>query len=321
MKEIEKYVYEVYNTKSFSIAASKLFISQPALSNAVKRHEKQLGYDIFDRKSHPLSVTRKGMIYIEYLEEKLELARQLKENINRLDYEIDKKIRIGSNNSSAVFTLPALCKEFGNHFPEVNIEITMAESTNKLYENVEKELIDIVLDSKNSFSTFEKLKLWEEKYVFLIRKDYPGVEKLQNNALSYEELCSGIFPEKKKIKDWSPLKNINIFMPLKNAYMSDLINNYFKDILAKKIVIKKFYRTDLQFGMVKSGLGAMICPQSLVLNKEYDENKYCCFNVDIPDNLREVYLYYNKNNTSEYVNKFLKTAEEMFIKKHFFAES
>lgn len=56
MNIIENYVYTVYNCGSFSKAAEKLFISQPALSKAVSKHELNLGYKIFDRK-HRLNLT------------------------------------------------------------------------------------------------------------------------------------------------------------------------------------------------------------------------------------------------------------------------
>ena len=49
------YVYEVYREKSFSRAARKLFVSQPALSAAVKKTENTLGVLLFDRSSSPLS--------------------------------------------------------------------------------------------------------------------------------------------------------------------------------------------------------------------------------------------------------------------------
>ena len=321
MKDIEKYIYEIYHTGSFSKAANNLFISQPALSNSVKRYEKQLGYEIFDRKTVPLSVTRKGMIYIEYLEEKIALYKQLKEDIKRVDYDANKKIRIGSNNSSAIFTFPFLCREFSKIFPEVNIEISVASNSKILNENIENGSLDIVLDSKNTYLNSEKLKLWEEKYVFLIRKDYPGIETLAESSLSFEEIYSGVFPEKKKVRDWSSLCGINIFMPSKNPKMMDSINNYFKDIITRRILFKVFYRLDMQYSMMENGLGALICPQSLVISKGYDEKKYCCFSIDIPDNKREMYLYYNKNNPLEYAREFIKIAKKMYGKMHFFPKN
>lgn len=58
-----KYVYEVYKEKSFSKAAKKLFISQPALSNMVRKAEKEMGAPIFDRSTIPLTVTKEGAYY------------------------------------------------------------------------------------------------------------------------------------------------------------------------------------------------------------------------------------------------------------------
>ena len=49
MELIQKYIYQVYKERSFSSAARSLYISQPALSAAVSRFEKEMGIKIFDR--------------------------------------------------------------------------------------------------------------------------------------------------------------------------------------------------------------------------------------------------------------------------------
>lgn len=72
-----KYVYEVYKEKSFSKAAKKLFISQPALSNMVRKAEKEMGAPIFDRSTIPLTVTKEGAYYIRTVEKILFLERDL----------------------------------------------------------------------------------------------------------------------------------------------------------------------------------------------------------------------------------------------------
>lgn len=72
-----KYVYEVYKEKSFSKAAKKLFISQPALSNMVRKAEKEMGAPIFDRSTIPLTVTKEGAYYIRTVEKILFLERNL----------------------------------------------------------------------------------------------------------------------------------------------------------------------------------------------------------------------------------------------------
>ena len=52
LKEME-YVYAVYEEQSFSKAARKLYLSQPALSAAVRRAEAEIHTPIFDRSTNP----------------------------------------------------------------------------------------------------------------------------------------------------------------------------------------------------------------------------------------------------------------------------
>ena len=62
------YVYAVWQERSFSAAARRLFVSQPALSAAVKKVERELGLPIFDRSRSPLQLTDAGKAYIEAAE-------------------------------------------------------------------------------------------------------------------------------------------------------------------------------------------------------------------------------------------------------------
>ena len=73
-----KYVYAVYQERSFSKAAKKLYISQPALSNMVRKAEKKIGAAIFDRSTIPLTVTKEGAHYIKAIEEIMFIQRNMK---------------------------------------------------------------------------------------------------------------------------------------------------------------------------------------------------------------------------------------------------
>ena len=76
-----KYIYTVYRLKSFSLAAQELFVSQPALSRAIKRAEAALGAPIFNRKTLPITLTDEGRIYIKTIQKMLELEQDALENI------------------------------------------------------------------------------------------------------------------------------------------------------------------------------------------------------------------------------------------------
>ena len=106
------YIYEVYRQKSFSRAAKKLFISQPALSNIVKRVERGLGARIFDRSTIPLTVTREGDYYIRSIETILQVER----NIDAFFDDIGKlncgSLSIGASVYFCSFVLPEMVAVF-----------------------------------------------------------------------------------------------------------------------------------------------------------------------------------------------------------------
>lgn len=64
VKECE-YILKLYQERSFSRAAEKLYMTQPALSIAVKRFEERIGATLFKRNSVPLQLTPEGEVFIE----------------------------------------------------------------------------------------------------------------------------------------------------------------------------------------------------------------------------------------------------------------
>ena len=75
-----EYVYAVYKEMSFSRAAEKLFISQPALSAMVKKVEKRIGSPIFDRSCSPIRLTNCGKEYISCIEQIMDVEYQFSQN-------------------------------------------------------------------------------------------------------------------------------------------------------------------------------------------------------------------------------------------------
>ena len=60
MTDYKEYIYAVYQEKSFSKAAQKLYVSQPWLSSTVKKVEQEVGLPLFDRSTTPISLTEAG---------------------------------------------------------------------------------------------------------------------------------------------------------------------------------------------------------------------------------------------------------------------
>ena len=58
-----RWMTELFRTQNMSKAAETLFVSQPALSQCVKRIEAQLGFPLFERSNKGLVPTEKGLLF------------------------------------------------------------------------------------------------------------------------------------------------------------------------------------------------------------------------------------------------------------------
>lgn len=138
-----KYLYTVYKLKSVSLAAKELYISQPALSAAIKKAEDALGAPIFNRKTLPFSLTPEGKIYMESVEKMLLLAQETAQRIRDIQQVRGGTLRIGTSTHLSFYVIPKILKVFHSAYPHVDINITVTD-TDELYDLLKKETADLI---------------------------------------------------------------------------------------------------------------------------------------------------------------------------------
>ena len=315
MNNTEKYVYTVYQKKSFSEAAKNLYISQPALSSAIKNHEDQLGYKIFNRATSPITLTPEGNVYIEYLEERLYLEKQLNERLQSINNNFDKKISIGGSKSAAFTIIPKLCSEFHRRFPYVSIKIDAGEGgpESDLFDKLNRGVLDFVISTNVDTHEYRTLLLKQEKYMIVMPKNYPEAEGLQKYALTFKELSTGEYPPEKEITDWSLFKNIKLFKPAPTTKTWKTFSHFYKITASEPCRIVHHHKLDMQYNLMKEGMGALLMPQNSIIEKGNNEESLYYFDVKLPGNLREIFLVYKEDSThSPCVRDFISLAKEMY---------
>ena len=101
MKLIQlEYFVRIVEEQSFTKAAEKLFISQPALSKAIQSMEKELKVSLFSRKPGVATLTEDGNTVYKYAKDILPYCS------NRTDELI---ARLGKAKEPVKFGLPPLC--------------------------------------------------------------------------------------------------------------------------------------------------------------------------------------------------------------------
>ena len=84
-----KYVIAIANSKSFREAASRLFVSQPALSSTIRELEEELGIQLFERTNKGIRLTEPGKEFLGYAKEAVSQYELIEDRY--LDRDLDKK--------------------------------------------------------------------------------------------------------------------------------------------------------------------------------------------------------------------------------------
>lgn len=112
-----KYVLALAREGSFSRAADALNISQPSLSQYIKKLETQLEVELFDRSGGNVRLTDAGRIYVEYGRKILDLEHQMDSRFQDIVGCQRGTIRIGISAHRSVCLMPPVVKAFKAEYP------------------------------------------------------------------------------------------------------------------------------------------------------------------------------------------------------------
>src|SRR6059036_1705287 len=112
----------VAHERSFSRAAAKVHRTQPAVSQAVRRLEADLGEELIDRSSKSGTLTEAGKVLQNYGQRLIRLAEETESVMRDLRDLRRGRVLIGAN-EAAVHTLLPLISRFRQGFPEIAIDV------------------------------------------------------------------------------------------------------------------------------------------------------------------------------------------------------
>lgn len=189
------YVYEVYLERSFSAAAKKLFISQPALSAAVKKVEKNLGITIFDRSTNPISLTPAGRVCIGSIEQMRALQHNMRNQLNDLSEVKSGSVIVSGENFIASFILPRIILEFSKAYAGIQVELVESH-THDLKNQLLEEKVDILVAHDFDPELFVAYPLSDETLLLAVPADHPLNAEFESARLSDKDVKYGEHLEK-----------------------------------------------------------------------------------------------------------------------------
>lgn len=176
-----RYVYTLYEEGSFTKAAEKLFISQPSLSAAIKKIEKEIGADLFERRGGGARLTEVGRAYIVATEKIIRAENQFKREVLDIQGLESGQVILGGSNYLSSYVLPKIINRFTALHPKITISLVEANSCN-LVGLLDREQVDIVVDNIEPSDKYVRYPLLEEDILLCVPKENPvnqGLGKYQ----------------------------------------------------------------------------------------------------------------------------------------------
>ncbi|MBD2865316.1 MULTISPECIES: LysR family transcriptional regulator [Paenibacillus] len=116
--------YEVAQTGSFSKAAERLFITQPAVSHSIKQLEFRLGGALFFRTSRGVKLTAEGEVLYKFVSQAHHFLENGEKKIAEMRNLMAGEVKIGAGDTLCRYYLLPHLDSFHRQYPELKIQVT-----------------------------------------------------------------------------------------------------------------------------------------------------------------------------------------------------
>jgi LysR family hydrogen peroxide-inducible transcriptional activator len=272
-----RFVVSVAQEKNFRRAAAKSFVSQPALSLAIKKIENELGVLIFERNRMGISLTTVGEKIVNQAQIVLEEADKIKA-ISVVEKNTQQvEIKIGLIYSIAPYLLPSIIPLVKNSSPEIILEAEEDITTNLIKKLEEGSIDAAIIALPFVVPGIETQPLYDEPFKVLIPTKHPWNNKQKINA--------------------KELKNEKILL-LDNTHCFSMQVREACPGISDKAEVQAGTSLETIRNMVASNLGISILPQSATANN-YSNDLINILPFESPIPFRRVAMAFRRGSSKQ----------------------
>ena len=272
-----RFVVSVAQEKNFRRAAAKSFVSQPALSLAIKKIENELGVLIFERNRMGISLTTVGEKIVNQAQIVLEEADKIKA-ISVVEKNTQQvEIKMGLIYSIAPYLLPSIIPLVKNSSPEIILEAEEDITTNLIKKLEEGSIDAAIIALPFVVPGIETQPLYDEPFKVLIPTKHPWNNKQKINA--------------------KELKNEKILL-LDNTHCFSMQVREACPGISDKAEVQAGTSLETIRNMVASNLGISILPQSATANN-YSNDLINILPFESPIPFRRVAMAFRRGSSKQ----------------------
>ena len=281
--ELYRVFYVVAKNRHMTKASEELHISQPAISQSIKKLENQLGGSLFLRSNKGMELTEEGKMFYEYIKGALELINNAENEFTSFKDLSKGEIKIGCSTTLTKLILIDVIKKFHDEYPNININITNGLTYN-LINNLKLGKLDFVIFNESNVKetnlNLQQIKKLNQGFIY--------------NPKFYDD----------KVTDFKDLNNVPLILQKEESNSRKLLDYIALQHNVKLIPSMEVASQELITEFVNIGLGIGFTMIDLA-TKNHKDLKELKINSKIPN--INVYLATNKSVSLTFASK-------MFIK-------
>jgi DNA-binding transcriptional LysR family regulator len=283
--ELYKVFYVVAKNEHMSKAANELFISQPAVSQAIKKLEDQLGGTLFLRSNKGIQLTEEGKMFYEYVKGAVELIENAEHEFSNFKDLNTGEVKIGISTSITKLVLIKPLEVFHKEYPNIIINVINGLTSDLIFDLQKGKLDFVILNEGDTHETNVNLKpIRKIRHSFIYNRNYFQFDDKTftfNDLNDYPLILQKKESNSRKFLDSITLKyGINL-KPKLEAVSQELVNEF-----------------------VNIGLGIGFTITDLVKDKNYKDIVQLSLANNIP--VSQIFLATNKSILPTFAaNKFI----------------
>lgn len=290
--ELYRVFYTVAKCGSLTKAGEELYISQPAVSQAIKQLESQLGGQLFNRTHKGMQLSKNGEKIFELVEQALKLLNQAEKTYSNLTETATGELTICASDTISTHFLMPFIKKYHEKFPEVKL-VLQNGTTSQTIENLKNKKGDVGF--VNLPVSDDQIELVSS--VMCLHDIFVASDKFSDLSQGEVDL--------KKLQDY-PLLMLEL-----PTVTGQAVTSFASSVGIKLNPEIELASIELMVSMAKSGLGIACVPKEFVLRELYSEKSL--FEIKTNPSLpsRSVGLVVNKKEELSYIVKeFIKLIQE-----------
>lgn len=232
-------------SRSFSLAAEKLHITQPAISKRIHMLEQQLDTQLFDRIGRQVSLTEAGRTLLPHAESILAAMKTARQAVADLSGETKGQLKLITSHHIGLHRLPKILREYTERYPLVELDIRFMDS-GEAYAAVLKGDCDlgIITEVAQHDTALNTRTVWTDTMLFVAAPQHP-LSQLNTVTLA----------------DISPYQAL---LPERRFYTTQLVEELFtRNGLTIKINLATNYLETIK-ALISAGYAWSVLPQSML---------------------------------------------------------